>query len=446
MRLKSVPAGGLRLLLLPWLYVLGGAPGGVQAITLTTEPSIALQPSAPLAGLLEFSTDVPTTARFRVRSADEEWIVDSTLPKTEHAIPVLGLAPDTAYIIDQLQLRESSGPRQTMDVALETATSPLPQNFINIDVPTSIPDRMEPGFTLFEARDTRPATVFVDERGTVRWYLDGTTLIDGSLQPNGRLLGRVRNSERQSEIREYDLLGNLVAAWHPAGATGSLGSVLVEGVNVFHHDQQRLPNGNFLVLDQADLTIDSFPTSDTDRHAPTESRIVRQDVIHEFTPAGEVINSWSLIDMLDPVRIGYGVVRRPPAPQDWSHANAVVYDASDDSIIVSVRHQDAVIKFDKSTGDLKWILGTHEAWGPQFRRYLLTPVGGDDFEWPFHTHSPQILPDDPSAPFEPDDPDTLTLLIHDNGNERAIPFDPALADEENYTRAVEYRINEQDMT
>ncbi|MEM9658115.1 MAG: aryl-sulfate sulfotransferase, partial [Planctomycetota bacterium] len=257
---------------------------------------------------------------------------------------------------------------------------------------------------------------------------------------------RVRTASRQSEIREYDLLGNRLAAWHAEGAISSPGSVLVEGVNIFHHDQQRLPNGNYLVLDQADVTIDNFPTSDADRHAPTESRIVRQDVIHEFTPAGEVINSWSLLEMLDPVRIGYGVVKEPPAPQDWSHSNAVVYDASDDSIIVSVRHQDAVIKFDKSTGDLKWILGTHEAWGPQFRPYLLTPIGGDDFEWPFHTHSPQILPDDPSAPHGLDDLDKLTLLIHDNGNNRAIPFDPALPDEENYTRAVEYRINEQDMT
>src|SRR5262249_27001418 len=37
------------------------------------------------------------------------------------------------------------------------------------------------------------------------------------------------------------------------------------------------------------------------------------------------------------------------------------------------------------------------------------------------------------------------LLVYDDGNYRASPFDPPVPDPNNYSRAVEYRINEQTM-
>jgi hypothetical protein len=136
--------------------------------------------------------------------------------------------------------------------------------------------------------------------------------------------------------------------------------------------------------------------------------------------------------MLDPRRGGYGLFNNSQTLTDWSHSNAVLHDPRDDSIIVSVRNQDAVIKFGRTTGELEWILGPHDGWGPEFQQYLLTPVG-EDFEWPYHTHAPMILPNG-------------NLMVHDNGNFRARPFDPPLANSENYTRgAVEFAINEETM-
>src|SRR5699024_12576163 len=41
---------------------------------------------------------------------------------------------------------------------------------------------------------------------------------------------------------------------------------------------------------------------------------------------------------------------------DWFHQNSVVYHESDDSIIISGRHQDAVMKIDYETEEIEWIL------------------------------------------------------------------------------------------
>jgi arylsulfate sulfotransferase len=98
----------------------------------------------------------------------------------------------------------------------------------------------------------------------------------------------------------------------------------------------------------------------------------------------------------------------------------VDYDPSDDSIIVSVRHQDAIVKFSRSTGQLKWILATHENWPVELQPFLLTPVGAP-FEWHYHPHAPMVTR-------------SGTVLLFDNRNNRASPFDgrQRLQGSENY--------------
>jgi hypothetical protein len=113
---------------------------------------------------------------------------------------------------------------------------------------------------------------------------------------------------------------------------------------------------------------------------------------------------------------------------DSEHSNSVVEDPETDSIIVSVRHQNAVIKFSRTTGRLIWILGPHENWGAQWQPYLLTPVGSP-FSWQYGQHSARLTP-------------RGTLLLYDNGNYRASPFGASVPDVANYSRAVEYEINE----
>ena len=79
-----------------------------------------------------------------------------------------------------------------------------------------------------------------------------------------------------------------------------------------------------------------------------------------------------------------------------------------------------------------WILGNHSNWAAEFQPYLLTPVG--PLEWPYHQHAPTITAEG-------------TILLFDNGNDRASPFDgvPRMELSESYSRAVEYAIDEDSM-
>src|SRR5262249_39332709 len=144
-----------------------------------------------------------------------------------------------------------------------------------------------------------------------------------------------------------------------------------------------------------------------------------------------LLNTWSLIDMLDPTRIDYLTFLIPFWGVDAEHANAITEDPRDNSLIVSLRNQDAVVKFSRTTGQLKWILGPHQNWGPEWQPYLLNPVG-PSFQWQYGQHAPVITPQG-------------TLLLYDNGNLRAEPFDATVADADNYSRAVEYSIDETNM-
>src|SRR5262249_38169155 len=80
---------------------------------------------------------------------------------------------------------------------------------------------------------------------------------------------------------------------------------------------------------------------------------------------------------------------------------------------------------------LRWILGPHDGWTAAWQPYLLTPVGSPFF-WQYGQHSPVLTPQG-------------TLMLHDNGNFKAMPFAASVASSNNYTRAVEYSINEQTM-
>jgi len=246
----------------------------------------------------------------------------------------------------------------------------------------------------------------------------------------------------RSRIVEIDMLGNIVHMWHPSGSTdGDPGSIPVDTL-AFHHEVFEMQSGNFLVLSVEFRQLPDYPSSTTNPSASLETTIVAGDVIVEFAPDGTIVNEWSILDMLDPYRINYSplggsyddfaepIIGHPVETRDWSHGNAVVHDPSDDSIIVSLRHQDAVIKFSRQTGQLIWILGPHENWVQEvFGQYLLNPLTNDEFFFQYHQHAPDIT-------------DEGTYLIYDNGNNRASPFDSILPASQNFSRAVEYKINE----
>jgi arylsulfate sulfotransferase len=128
--------------------------------------------------------------------------------------------------------------------------------------------------------------------------------------------------------------------------------------------------------------------------------------------------------------------------------NAVIYDNSDNTIIVSGRTQ-GVVKLDENN-KVVWILGNHKGWGvagdgANLNNYLLQPLDsrnrpitnqsildGDtnhpDFEWPWYQHAPLLMPNG-------------HLMLFDNGG-----FNRNFSGSGNYSRAVEYDIDDKKKT
>lgn len=418
----------------------------------TSQPifTLAPNPDTPLAGLLELGTDEPTSVSVTIteattttttlnRGAFESLTIEFDDRAIEHSLPILGFTPDGSFML-QITVSDAFGNQTQFDQPILVDTDPLPEGFPPIEV-TSNPEMMEPGVTIFPLRPRVANTelgsflVAVNAQGDVVWYkrFDDVAYGDVTRISNGNILF----IESNSTITEINMLGDIVRQWHTLLSSTAGPDSIVVNTDVFHHEVFEMPNGNLLTLGVEVILIDNFPASDTDPLAPTESAFVAGDTVLELSTDGTIVNEWSILEMLDPFRIGYNSLlgfwnatfpEFEQGTKDWSHGNAVIYDPSDDSIIVSLRHQDAVIKFDRATGDLSWIIGTHANWDTDIFGDLLFDPIGLNFLWQFHQHAPMVLPNG-------------NILIYDNGNLKASPFDETVPASENFSRAVEYSLD-----
>lgn len=393
-----------------------------QAITILSGPTFTPSAAAPLAGVLSLTTANDTRVSVSVNDGSSVWTRAFHSYGTTHAVPLLGFKPDRTNVIT-VTLYDKRRSSLTAPGPVVFVTDPLPADFPRGVLVTNIPAKMEPGYTLFKIskisnRNLREGYLaIVDDYGRVVWYSGVTTSGDVRQLENGDLF-----SPKSNGFDEYDMLGNLVRTWSSP-----------DGYVVDTHDGVPTDHGSILFLNDATKVLTNFPASVTGTNTLDSVPVIYCRVVEISMTNSELLNVWSPIDVLDPYRITYLTFSGNPTDgYDIEHANAVLDDPRDDSIIVSMRHQNAVIKFSRSTGQLKWILGPHANWGPEFQQYLLTPVG-TPFEWNYGQHAPMITPQG-------------TLLVYDNGIFRATPPDPPLDDSNTYSRAVEYAIDETNMT
>ncbi len=311
---------------------------------------------------------------------------------------------------------------------------------------TCIPERREPGVIVFNIRPGGWADlsgkfgwiVGIDRNGefAINWEFDQQPQ-DTCVLGNGNILFSL---PKGGELREVTRQGNLVRTWHvPGELKGQLAPRGSTPLNLalFHHRINVFPNGNFLLLGAEARNFDNWPQKDDDPNAPRGPAKVVGDIIYEIAPSGSVVRQWSILDILDPYRLSYGSCsvywhqRGIPDSFDWCHANAATYDPNDDSIIVSLRTQDCIIKFERASGKLKWILGDHGNWKSPWKEKLLKPVG--ELEWQYHQHDCSVTPQG-------------NILCFDNGNFRTVPFGKKMAAEDSYSRAVEFAVDESAMT
>src|SRR5262249_27815594 len=282
---------------------------------------------------------------------------------------------------------------------------------------------------------TSPMPIVTDLQGRVVWYFDVqqsglgiTSFGTGTFEPGGTVLGfgRDRYSVRNNAdvLREIDLAGNPVRETNLAAVNAQLTALGHEISYGFHHDAQRLPNGDTVVLALTERTIDLNGT-------PTN---YIGDLIVVLDDDLQVAWVWDAFDHLDVNRVpvlGEIVPEGEPGPDSivpdypavsWLHDNAVSLSPTDGNLILSVRHQDWVIKIDYENGEgdghVIWRLGQDGDF---------TVNSTDPSPWFSHQHNAHYI-------------DDHTLILFDNGNTRRA------SDPNAHSRGQVWRLDEQTMT
>ena len=409
-------------------------------------------PTVPLAAILKATTDRPATLTINFDDGERQWsVTPSNDMATMHEVPVLGMRAGRMHTISATLTDADGNKSVSADMAFETPI--LPDAFPTPRVTVHNEAAMEPGVTMFNVNgrwgaDGKPApanfspAVIVDSNGEIIWsYLpEGHRVHDIRRLANGNFAYEVWPGT--AGMIEIDMLGNIIRRWHFTGTAQDIaeGSIPV-ATDTFHHDYVELPSGNFLLLSSENRVIEDWPTSETDADAPKAAANVIGDVIIEMTPAGEVLREWKLHDIMDPYRIGYNSLRADfwsghygdfidGVVHDWTHGNAIIYEEEDNSFVMSLPYQDAVIKISMETGELVWILGNHDNWQEPWTEKLLTPVG--EVGWSYKHHAISHT-------------ENGTYLLYDNGVARSSPYDEKMPLVDSYTRAVEYKVNEETM-
>ena len=272
------------------LFAFGG--GSVEAVTILSGPTFTKAANAPLAGSLQLMTDVPARVSVSVNDGVGVWSRDFIDYGTNQTLTLLGFKPGRT---NQITVTVRDRYRNTYTAApIPFITAVLPSSFPVINVLVDQTNRMEPGYTLFRCANNNQKVgyvTFVDNTGQVVWYSSALpTLLDARQLDNGDLF--MPNSSYMS-FTEANMLGQTVHTW-----------LTPSGWPLNFHDGVPTPHNTILYINDSGTTVANFPTSATDPNAPHQTTNVLYNRIIEISSTnGALLNNWSLIGMLDPLRI-----------------------------------------------------------------------------------------------------------------------------------------------
>jgi arylsulfate sulfotransferase len=250
----------------------------------------------------------------------------------------------------------------------------------------------------FPTTNSSPLIV-TDLSGNVLWSynsgLSGHFANPIKLLPNGHFLinystGAVEGGD--SVLQEVDLAGTLIWQMTAADLNAELAAATCTGCNIpvvgTHHDFVLLPNGHLILIASTQQNI--------------SGTTVTGDVVIDLDPNHHPVWLWNEFDHLD-------VNRQPMGFPDWTHTNAIVYSADDGNLIVSLRHQNWLLKIDYANGmgkgDIVWKLG--------YQGDFALIGGTDPTHWFYAQHGPSFVTKNTTGAF--------SLVLFDNGNDRVFP-------------------------
>ena len=282
-----------------------------------------------------------------------------------------GMRANTTY---SMQQDVFNGPFDAIGPILSFATRTVPNFFMP---PYSEPQQAaSPNNLAYDVVFTATAGVqkfdkpiATDTQGRLIWYLpvDQPAIYITRPVPGGTILGIFNGAEgNRRMLREYDLVGDLVRETNATIVSQQLVAMGTDPITEFHHEAVRFPNGDTAVLGSVERVADQGA-------GPVD---VLGDMVIVLDRNLQVKWFWNEFDQLDIHRRailnetctsgagGCPTLRNPgfTVANDWTHSNSLAL-TPDGNMIVSVRHQDWVIKFDyrngAGTGVILWRLGNN---------------------------------------------------------------------------------------
>lgn len=425
----------------------------------STQPKVERNPNpgVPLAAVVRFkpASSIKETS-ITVSEGGREWSFNYGADRDPaEGLPVVGFRAGKEHELTVTFTGTEGTVAKSAPIIFRAPDLPTaPEEFPKINLVKVNTERAEPGYRLFNPRRRIPRQtqagnenerkfgesfgmlLIVDQNGHPVWYYRTQSRIAG-FEYNDET-GRILYVTADYRIVEIDLLGNVTRSWVAANRPQETPSdAMPVDLPTFHHDVDRLENGNLLALSSERRLIRDYFTSEWIEDAPRKDQWVMGDRVAEVTPDGKILWDWKAFDHLPVRRIGYETFsqywkrRGFPDTIDWSHANSVTR-LDDGSIMVNFRYQSAIVNFDPESSEIRWIFGEPSGW-PEKLQDKLIRLEGDARSFFWHQHAPLFT-------------SRGTLLLFDNGNYRTRPFEKPPEVAETWSRAVEYEIDFEEKT
>lgn len=310
---------------------------------------------------------------------------------------VAGMRASTTYHI-QAVVQLPNGQR-VVDADHSFTTGDLSADLVpNIMVAQAAEAGVAPGVELLDlvtSPQNQLVALATDLGGNVIWYYKlNPGEIPSALKPlpNGHML--VVSFGATNEVREIDLAGNVVYRLSIADIAQGLSAIgaSFQTLVSLHHDILKLPNGHLIILANYTQTFTDQPGFST----------VLGDALVDWDPQEKgPVWTWSTFDHIP-------LAHDPVSNSDWTHANAVIYSPDDGNLILSMRHQNWIVKinYQNGVGDgrILWHLGPDGDFS--------LPNGQAPIEWNYAQHYPTVI--------SPNSTGIFRLMFFNNGNYRLV--------------------------
>lgn len=397
----------------------------------------------PLATSIKFTANKPVQALYTIRAGNRTWQVSNLSFALEHHQPLVNfIAGQQHEILVTLTDKEGRKTSSESPLLFKPSQGDLPkfESFHNLYNDFTLVSLFR--YTQSNHSDLTPDPFYglllaLNKSGEVVWSYQTDYVIE-AIEPQSAYAVTIVSPAGRETI---DYLGSRQVFWHgdrqkllPASDENAV----MLNASYLHHKGALLADGNQLILSAEARVVDNYPAFPVNSNAPKIPELVAgvsgalgktlkqawvvEDNILNVSATGEVLSRWNLLDVLDPKRqtyqsslLTYKKIFPPfgnlPDPITWSAANSLVYNKETNTVIVSLRHQEAIVGLDKTSGSIKWILGDPQGWQSPWLEKVLKPIsasGSEKGTWPY---SPSSLTLASSG----------ELLFIDNGGYRAIP-------------------------